>query len=75
MVREAPAAYAAGLGTRRLAQLEADLALTPEERVELAEETTLVAELARPRARRDQVLTFDSVEAFHAWDRRESMDG
>ena len=74
MVREATAPYAAGLGPSRLAQLEADLSQTPEERVALAEEAALVAELARPCPRRHQVLVFDSIEAFHAWERREAVE-
>lgn len=73
MLREPPATYAAGPGPGRLAQLEADLALTPEERVAAAEETALVAELSLPRPRRDQVLIFASVEEFHAWESREAL--
>lgn len=46
-----PAQVLEGLGPFRLAQLTADLALTPEERVRAAEETLRVSELGRsPRA-------------------------
>jgi hypothetical protein len=72
-VREPPAAYVAGPTGSRLEQLQADLALTPKERVALAQETVLVSELTHPRRRRDQVLLFDSIEEFHAWERREAI--
>ena len=39
---------AAGLGEQRLAQLHADLALTPEQRVREAEATTRLSELREP---------------------------
>ena len=71
--RETPAQYAAGPGPGRLAQLEADMALTPEERVAAAEETALVSELSHPRPRRSQILVFESIEAFHAWEKREAI--
>ena len=73
LLRETPAQYASGPGPDRLAQLEADMALTPEERVTSAEETALVSELSSPRPRRSQVLLFDSIEEFHAWERREAI--
>jgi hypothetical protein len=74
VVREAAPPYASGLGPSRVAQLEADLALTPEERVALAEETALVSRPSRRRAPRGQVLVFDRLEEFHAWERQEALD-
>jgi hypothetical protein len=64
---------AAGLGPSRHAQLEADLALSPEERVRLAEQTALVRPPDQRRGRRDQVLTFDRLEDFFAWEKREAI--
>jgi len=74
VVRETAPPYASGLGPSRLAQLEADLALTPEERVALAEDAARVSELSRRRPPRHQILTFDRLEEFHAWERREALD-
>lgn len=65
--------YASGLSPGRLEQLEADLALTPEERVRAAEQTALVAELRGPPPQRDRVIGFDRVEDFLAWERREMV--
>ena len=73
LLREALSQYAAGPGPGRLAQLKADLALTPEERVASAEETALASELIHPRPRRSQVVVFESIEAFHAWEKREAI--
>jgi hypothetical protein len=67
------AARAVGLGPSRQAQLEADLALTPEDRVRLAEQTALVRPHKRREGRRDQVLTFDRIEDFLAWEKREAL--
>jgi predicted transcriptional regulator len=69
--REARPGYEAepGLGVQRQAQLRADLALTPEQRVIEAERT---ARLARPTSVRWRgVLTFDRFEDYLAWKRRE----
>lgn len=74
IVREAPAAYAPGLGPTRRAQLEADLALGPEERVRLAEETARVPTLRGRTPLRDRVIVFDRHEDFLAWERREALD-
>jgi hypothetical protein len=73
-VHEPAAVYAVGLGPSRRAQLQADLALTPEERVEAAERTALVSTLRRRTGARQQVLTFDRLEDFMAWERREALD-
>ena len=71
-VHEPVVEYAAGLGSSRSAQLEADLRLTPEERV-CAAERTLLIDQARGRApRREQLLTFDRYEDYLEWQRREA---
>lgn len=75
VVREAPAAYVEGLGPTRQAQLEADLALTPEERVILAQQTaTLGAVRRRGAPLRRRVLVFDRSEDFFDWERWEALD-
>jgi predicted transcriptional regulator len=73
-VREPPATYTPGLGASRLTQLEADLALSPEERVLAAEQSMLVPALRRRRGARRQVITFDRFEDFMAWERREALE-
>lgn len=62
-----------GLGAYRLAQLEADLALTPEQRVREAERTARVGELTRGRRPGHRVLTFDRYEDYLDWKRREGL--
>ena len=74
VVREAgPVPYSAGLGEQRLAQLEADLALTPEQRVREAERTAR----AGPRRRRagHQLQFFDRYEDYLEWKRSEAARG
>jgi hypothetical protein len=71
--REPRATYEAGLGSGRQAQLEADLALTPEERVLIAEQTALIADLRGRRPARDQVISFERFEDFLDWKRREAL--
>ena len=62
--------YAAlGLGESRTVQLEADLALTPEERVREAERTLALSELGEPAWRGDRLLMFDRFEDYLAWKR------
>jgi len=73
-VREpAPPPYAAGLGEYRLAQLKADLALTPQQRVLAAQQTAKVAELARPHRTPQRILQFDRYEDYLDWKRREDV--
>lgn len=72
-VRDSSRAYVAGLGPSRQAQLEADLALDPEERVRLAEETTRLAELRGSAPVRDRVIVFDRHEDFFGWEKREAL--
>jgi len=72
-VRERPATYAAGLGEYRLAQLEADLALTPEQRVREAERTAQEAERAAGRRPADQLVTFDRYEDYLQWKRHRDL--
>lgn len=69
-VREPEGRYAPGLGDYRLAQLRADLALTPEQRVREAERTAREAELVARRRPVNQVLTFDRYEDYLEWKRQ-----
>lgn len=62
-----------GLGEFRLAQLEADLKLTPEQRVLAAEDTARTVPDERRRPRYRQVLQFDRLEDFFAWKRRADL--
>ena len=63
-----------GLGPSRQAQLESDLRLTPERRVQAAEETARLAELARgPRGRSHRVISFDRYEDYVTWKRTEHL--
>ncbi|MGH7700607.1 MAG: CopG family ribbon-helix-helix protein [Gemmatimonadales bacterium] len=74
-VREPPSPpYVPGLGPSRLAQLEADLRLTPEERVRAAEETARLGEVvAGARRRPAGLLFFDRYEDYLEWKRREDV--
>lgn len=58
-----------GLGDYRRRQLEADLALTPEQRVREAEETSRLSEVKGRGWRGDRLLTFDRYEDYLAWER------
>ena len=70
-VSEPAVSYQAGIGDYRRRQLEADLRLTPEQRVREAERTA--RSLPAPHgSRRDQVLAFDSFEAYLDWQQREA---
>ena len=69
----APYGAAPGLGPYRLAQLEADLALTPEQRVRAAERTAR----ASPRRARlgHRLLLFDHYEDYLEWKRSQALTG
>ncbi len=72
-VRQPSVEYAVGLGPSRTAQLEADLRLTPEERVCAAQRTLLVDEArGRPPAH-NRVATFDRYEDYLEWAQRETV--
>jgi hypothetical protein len=73
-VHESVAAYATGVGPSRRAQLEADLALSPDQRVVAAEQAAQVTVLRRRTGVCRQVLTFDRFEDFMEWERREARD-
>jgi hypothetical protein len=62
-----------GLGESRQAQLKADLALTPEERVKAAEETFRTTQHLRGPRRVQQLLFFDRFEDYLAWKQGEGM--
>lgn len=68
-----PNAVSPGLGEYRLQQLEADLALTPEQRVREAERTAREVELARGATPGRGVRFFDHYEDYLAWKRREAL--
>ena len=74
-VHEGEVAYLGGLGALRTAQLEADLRLTPEERVIEAERTLRVEDVRRSsrKAQQDRLLTFDRYEDYVDWTRREAI--
>jgi hypothetical protein len=71
--REVGVAYVPGLGSSRQAQLEADLALTPEQRVRHAEETARVADLRGAEPQRARIILFARLEDFMTWQRREEI--
>lgn len=58
-----------GPGEYRIAQLEADLRLTPEERVREAEATASLAETTRREWDWQGVLVFERYEDYMAWER------
>ena len=62
-----------GLGEYRLGQLEADLALTPEQRVREAERTAREAEVTRGTPPGRGVRSFDRYEEYLEWKRREGI--
>jgi hypothetical protein len=63
------------LGEARLTQLEADLQLSPEERVRLAEQTARVSTLIRPQRRGTRFQSFDRYEDYLAYKREEEVRG
>lgn len=70
LFRESAPTYRRGLGEHRLAQLESDLALTPEQRVREAEETLRPTETDERGRPGERLLTFDSYEDYLDWKRR-----
>lgn len=77
-VREAaPAPYGVtspGLGPQRLAQLESDLRLTPEQRVRSAEGTAQLGTRVRGASRpANRLISFDRYEDYVEWKRREHI--
>lgn len=71
--RKSPARLTAGLGDQRIQQLEADLRLTPAQRVREAEELFETALKARPQPRYEQVLMFERFEDYLAWKRHDLL--
>jgi predicted transcriptional regulator len=64
---------AIGLGPYRLAQLEADLRLSVEQRVKESERAARVTELRTTPLRSERILTFDRYEDFLEWERWEEL--
>jgi hypothetical protein len=71
--RIVPYAAAPGLGELRLAQLRADLRLTPEERVKAAEEEARIRPGAARRGPAARLLFFDHYEDYLEWKRRDAI--
>lgn len=69
----APLPYGTRLDEYRRAQLQADLALTPEERVLEAERTAREAELVRGVSSGAGVRFFDRYEDYIKWKRRDDL--
>ena len=69
----APVAQQSGLGPSRLAQLTADLALSPEDRVRAAEETLRLSELGN-RSRNQSLRTFDTYLDYLDFKRRRIVE-
>lgn len=69
----APVASQYGLGASRLAQLTADLALSPEDRVRAAEETLRLSELGK-RSRNQSLRTFDTYLDYLDFKRRRIVE-
>lgn len=67
------APYASALDDARAALREADLRLTPAERLQAAEELADDAAALRPRPRIRQVLQFDRLEDWFAWKKRDLL--
>jgi Arc/MetJ-type ribon-helix-helix transcriptional regulator len=61
--------YGLGPGEYRRAQLEADLRLTPEQRVREAEGTARQTELGRRESGPQRLLVFETYEDYLAWER------
>lgn len=62
-----PSADSAAFADARHRRLLADLALSPTDRLVASQDLADLASLARPRARRRQILAFDSLGDFAAW--------
>ncbi|HEY2824894.1 MAG TPA: hypothetical protein VGI83_05045, partial [Gemmatimonadales bacterium] len=74
VAEETPAPYTVrpGLGEHRLQQLQADLKLTPTERVLAGENTAKTARRRRPPVPH-RVIQFDRLEDFFAWQRADDL--
>lgn len=68
-----PYAARSGLGPSRLTQLEADLALTPEERIREAERTAREGAPKGTGSRKLRLQQFDSYNDYLEWKRREDL--
>lgn len=64
-----------GLGDSRLAQLEADLKLTPEQRVRAGEDTQRTSQLLRGSPHAQRLQFFDRYQDYLEWQRNEGILG
>lgn len=64
---------AAAFEEARRSQRQADLRLTPSERVRAAEELAELAFASRARPRRKQVIIFEGLEDYFDWKRRDVL--
>jgi len=68
VVREPDGVYEArAVAEARTRHLAHDLTLTPAERLHRSENLARLARQVRPRARRHQVIGFDTYEDYYAW--------
>jgi predicted transcriptional regulator len=61
------AGHEAEMEAARLRRLKADLAATPEERLQDAEELVRLSRMVRPPRNRSQIIGFDSYEDYDRW--------
>lgn len=65
--------YGDALAAARASQRDADVALTPAERLLAAEELAAETARLRPRPRIREVLLFDTPEDYFAWKKRDLL--
>lgn len=73
LAHEPDTGYIAGLGPQRLAQLAADLEVTPEERVRFAQQAAAAGTARRRPAQPHRVIAFDRLEDYFTWERHEDL--
>jgi predicted transcriptional regulator len=61
------AGYEEEMETARLRRLKADLAATPEERLQDADALVRLGRMVRPHRNRSQIIAFDSYEDYDRW--------
>lgn len=71
--QSAPYGPVSGLGESRLAQLRADLELTPEERVKAAEDTARTTDRPLRGGPAGRLILFDRYEDYLEWKKRDAI--